>query len=153
MQKSKIQTMSPGTGGTGHQQQPRQSSSNFLHAPTLFQHVQNNLLCAGRHSYFVRVLAVVAFKNVIAVEGQERLKELLADVVNRVNRETAVDKLTGLLLIFGAHSVQIVEGSEDCVGKFMKRMERANDEWFKATRVVMVYNNVNQVRDVGAGRV
>lgn len=143
IQKNKIQTMSASTGPP--KLHPRQSSSNLFNTSTLFQHVQNNLMCAGRHSYFVRVISVISFKSAVAVEGQEKLKELLADIVSRVNRETAVDKLTGLLLIYDVHSVQMVEGSEDCVGKLMKLFDQVSDEFFKATRVIMVYNNINQV--------
>lgn len=129
--------------------QPHNTSTSFLNTPTLFQHVQNNLLCAGRHSYFIRVLSVVSFKNAETDEGQEQLKDSIAAIVNRVNKETTVDKLTGLILIYKTHSIQMVEGSEDCVGKFMKRFAEASVEWFKETRVIMVYNNVNQVCIVG----
>lgn len=117
----------------------------FQNMPTLFQHVQNNLLCAGRHSYFIRIVVVMSYRNSAIVLGQEKMRDLIAEHLSGVNREVAVDKLTGLILIYEAHCVLMVEGSEDCAGKFMQRLNRLAGEYFKVARVVLVYNNANQV--------
>lgn len=77
--------------------------------------------------------------------GREHIKDMLADIASGVNREAVCDKLTGLMLVYETHSVHVVEGSEDCVGTFMKRLRKVDEELFKEARVVLVYNNINQV--------
>lgn len=130
------------SAGTG----PAQAPTNFMNTPTLYQHVQNNLMCAGRQSYFIRVLLVIGFRNGAAALGQEKMRELIANTASRVNRAAAVDKLTGLIVLYDdTHSIQMLEGAEDCVGNYAKRLLRLADEYFKEARIVLVYNSVNQV--------
>lgn len=143
MQKTKI--LSSTALPSSQPQQPNQPTSSFLNIPTLFQHVQNNLMCAGRHSYFIRVLTVVSYRNSAIVLGPEKMREIFAEIVGGVNRETIIDKLTGLFLVYESHAIQLAEGSEDCVGKFTKRFHRLSTEFFKDAKIVFVYNNVNQV--------
>lgn len=151
MQRNKILSSAavlpphPSSSQPQSQHQPSQHTSSFLNSPTLFQHVQNNLMCAGRHSYFIRVLTIVSYRNNAIVLGADKLREIFAEVVGGVNRETIIDKLTGLFLIYESHAIQMAEGSEDCVGKFMKRFHNLSHELFKDAKIVFVYNNVNQV--------
>lgn len=148
MQKTKILSSTallPPLSQQQQPQQPNQPTSSFLNIPTLFQHVQNNLMCAGRHSYFIRVLTVVSYRNSAIVLGPEKMREIFAEIVGGVNRETIIDKLTGLFLVYESHAIQLAEGSEDCVGKFAKRFHRLSTEFFKDAKIVFVYNNVNQV--------
>lgn len=119
--------------------------SGLQSMPSLFQHVQNNLMCAGRHSYFVRIVLAISYRNNATVLGQDKMRDHISEHVTSVNREVAVDKLTGLILIYSTHCVLMVEGSEDCVGKLTKRLNRLAADLFKEARIVLVYNNMNQV--------
>lgn len=141
--------MKNSTAGTGPAQ--AQAQSSFLNIPSLFQHVQNNLMCAGRHSYFIRVILVISFRNSATVPGQEKVRDVIAENIAIINKEVSADKLTGLILVYETHSIQMLEGSEDCVGKFAKRLDQLAEEYFKLARLVLVNNNVNQVNGTLCG--
>ena len=112
---------------------------------TLYQRIQNNLICAGRQSYHQRIIFAARHKNVAVSMSGAGLKECFSNLVHEANRDVDADKLTGLALIGDTHTIQMVEGSEECIGKFMWKLANASEELFRASRMILVYNNANRV--------
>lgn len=128
------------------EQQEPQQTSGFLTIPTLFEHVQNNLLCNGRQTYYQRIIYVASHKNSASLSVcSDRLKLFLLNLINTINKDSTDDKLTGLLLTYDTHSIHMLEGPEDCMAKYFGCFRDEMDKFFKNTKIVLVYNNINQV--------
>lgn len=126
--------------------QQEQQTSGFLTIPTLFDHVRNNLLCNGRQTYYQRIIYVASHKNSASLSvSSDRLKLFLLDLIGAINRDSIDDKLTGLLVTYDMHSVHMLEGPENCMAKYFRGLRDEMDKYFKHTKIVLVYNNINQV--------
>lgn len=52
--------------------------------------------------------------------------------------------LGGLLIGHDMYSLHMLEGSDELIGKYFKHLSKTADELFEKSRVVLVYNNINQ---------
>ncbi|XP_059614869.1 uncharacterized protein LOC132260639 [Phlebotomus argentipes] len=117
------------------------SNPSLQHRKTLLSHIRDNMSCAGRKTYFQRIIFVAKHapgKDIIDV------KDFYVDFSNEVNKNASDDKLTGLVLIYKTFTVQMIEGSEIILGRYMVRLAAKEAEIYETSRVVLIYNNTNQ---------
>lgn len=119
------------------------SNPSLQHRKTLLSHIRDNMSCAGRKTYFQRIIFVAKH-----APGREILdvKDFYVDFSNEVNKNASDDKLTGLVLIYKKFTVQMIEGSEIILGRYMVKLAAKEAELYEKSRVVLIYNNTNQVK-------
>lgn len=118
---------------------------SFRSRLTLADHVKVNMLCAGKASYHQRIIFVAS--HATDVEWTQ-LKTELEDNAQTVNRFAGENEhMSGLILVYRTHSVYMLEGSEKCIGNYMKQLHSIDvtEHWYNECRVALVYNNINQV--------
>lgn len=115
---------------------------SFQNRRTLANHVRDNMMCAGRRSYFQRVIYIARHKTVIE---PHRIKEPFTKIIKEVYKYPTEDRLGGLLIGHDIYSIHMLEGSDELIGNYFKHLSKLADELFESTRVVLVYNNINQV--------
>lgn len=113
----------------------------FLSRRTLANHVRDNMLCAGRRSYFQRVIYVAKHRAVIE---PHKIKEPFTRVIKEVYKYPTDDYLGGLLIGHDMYSIHMLEGSDELIGNYFRHLSKTADELFEKSRVVLVYNNINQ---------
>lgn len=136
---------------TSIQQQQQQQIPAFQQRKTLANHVQNNMNYFKRHSYYQRIIFVA--KHLLIKEHCEQpprrakeIKDIIKELLIRINcNHSDKDKLTGLALFYNTHSVYMLEGGEDYIGKFIKNIVEIINEIFINSKIILVYNNINQV--------
>lgn len=121
-----------------------QPVQTFRNRRTLADHAKDNMLCAGKVSYHQRVIFVASHAADI---DPKQLKHSIEELARSVNRTTTVqsEEMTGLMVVYSTHSMYMVEGSEKCIGQFVKLLSTLQPSHFKQDRVALVYNNANQV--------
>lgn len=102
--------------------------------------VVDNLLCAGRRSYYQRI--VIVSKHKLNVN----MKSTYLNLCTETNKNVVEDKLTGLLFIYRQYGVLLLEGSESILGKFITKLAAKADQCFEISKIVSIYNNANQVK-------
>lgn len=102
-------------------------------------YVEDNMLCAGRQTYFQRIIFAVKHKT------GKPVKNSFVDFSLEVNRNAGDDKMSGLVLIYKLHSVHMIEGSENVLGRYLTKLAMVSIENFECSKIVMIYNNANQV--------
>lgn len=117
------------------------SVPTFQSRRTLANHVRDNMLCSGRRSYFQRVIYVARHKSIIELH---KIKEPFNKIIKELYKYPAADFLGGLLIGHENYSVHMLEGSDELIGKFFQHLSSVADELFETSRVVLVYNNINQ---------
>lgn len=121
-----------------------QPVQTFRNRRTLADHAKDNMLCAGKVSYHQRVIFVASHSADIDPKQLKLSVEQLAKSVNRTTI-TQSEEMTGLMVIYSTHSMYMLEGSEKCIGQFVKLLNTLQHSHFKQNRVALVYNNANQV--------
>lgn len=117
------------------------SVPTFQSRRTLANHVRDNMLCAGRRSYFQRVIYVARHKSIIELH---KIKEPFNKIIKELYKYPTDDHLGGLLIGHEKYSIHMLEGSDELIGKFFQHLSKVADEYFEVSRVVLVYNNINQ---------
>ncbi|XP_053663124.1 uncharacterized protein LOC128712254 [Anopheles marshallii] len=112
---------------------------SFQNRRTLADHVKDNMLCAGRKRYFQRIVYVGRHPKVTGMTLRDRFLKLIKDMQECTTNEI---KLFGLMINFDGYTVHMVESAEETVGEYMDTL--AACDLFEASRVVLVYNNINQ---------
>lgn len=100
---------------------------------------EDNLLCAGRNSYYQRIVIVSKHKST------SNMKNTYLNMCTETNKNVQEDKLTGLILIYRQYGVLLLEGSESILGKFINKMTAKKEQSLEASKIVIIYNNANQV--------
>lgn len=113
----------------------------FQSRRTLANHVRDNMLCAGRRSYFQRVIYLAKHKAVIE---PHKIKEPFNKIMKEVYKYPTDEYLGGLLIGHDMYSLHMLEGSDELIGNYFKHLSKVADEYFEKSRVVLVYNNINQ---------
>lgn len=116
----------------------RSSSEEFK---SLKDFVVDNLLCAGRQSYYQRIVIVVKHKLNI------NMKSIYMSLCTETNKNVLEDKLTGLFIIYRTYGILLLEGSEAVLGKFIGKLEEKQEECLERSKIVSIYNNANQVTE------
>lgn len=117
----------------------------FRSRRTLAEHVKDNMICAGKQSYHQRLIFVASHKTGTP-ENSLELKRTLKQFEKFSNNLVAdTEILTGLIIIYTSYSVYMLEGSEKCIGKFSQKLTNDFEKFFKCARVVLIFNNINQV--------
>nr|XP_029726575.1 uncharacterized protein LOC115265474 [Aedes albopictus] len=112
---------------------------SFQNRRTLADHVKDNMLCAGRKSYFQRIVYVGRHPKVSAMT----IRDQFLKVIKEMQEKTTIDiKLFGLMINFDGYSMHMVESAEETIGEYMRYL--AASDLFESSRVVLVYNNINQ---------
>ncbi|XP_050076271.1 uncharacterized protein LOC126563670 [Anopheles maculipalpis] len=112
---------------------------SFQNRRTLADHVKDNMLCAGRKRYFQRIVYIGRHPKVTGMTLRDRFLKLIKDMQESTTNEI---KLFGLMINFDGYTVHMVESAEETVGEYMHTL--AASDLFEASRVVLVYNNINQ---------
>lgn len=113
----------------------------FQSRRTLANHVRDNMLCAGRRSYFQRVIYLAKHKSVIE---PHKIKEPFNRIIKEVYKYPSDDYLGGLLIGHDMYSLHMLEGSDELIGNYFHHLSKIAGELFESSRVVLVYNNINQ---------
>lgn len=113
----------------------------FQSRRTLANHVRDNMLCSGRRSYFQRVIYLAKHKAVIE---PHKIKEPFNRIIKEIYKYPADDHLGGLLIGHDMYTLHMLEGSDELIGHYFQHLSKVADELFEKSRVVMVYNNINQ---------
>jgi hypothetical protein len=113
----------------------------FQSRRTLANHVRDNMLCSGRRSYFQRVIYVAKHRSVIE---PHKIKEPFTRVIKEVYKYPTDDYLGGLLIGHDMYSLHMLEGSDELIGNYFRHLSKTADELFEKSRVVLLYNNINQ---------
>lgn len=101
--------------------------------------VVDNLLCAGRQSYYQRIVIVSKHKK------NANMKSIYMNLCTETNKNVLEDKLTGLFLIYRHFGVLLLEGPESVLGKFITKLAAKEEECLEESKIVSIYNNANQV--------
>ncbi|GAB0089964.1 uncharacterized protein DMENIID0001_045930 [Sergentomyia squamirostris] len=117
------------------------SNPSLQHRKTLLSHIQDNMSCAGRKTYFQRIIFLA--KHCVGRDIVD-VKDFYVDFSTEVNKNASDDKLTGLVLIYKNYTVQMIEGSEIILGRYMVRLAAKEKDLYDNSRVVLIYNNANQ---------
>lgn len=99
------------------------------------------MLCSGRRSYFQRVIYLAKHKTVIE---PHKIKEPFNRIIKEIYKYPTDDFLGGLLIGHDLYSFHMLEGSDELIGNYFKHLSKTADELFEKSRVVLVYNNINQ---------
>jgi hypothetical protein len=117
------------------------SVPTFQSRRTLANHVRDNMLCAGRRSYFQRVIYIARHKSIIELH---KIKEPFNKIIKEIYKFPTDDFLGGLLIGHEKYSMHMLEGSDELIGRYFQHLSKIADEYFEESRVVLVYNNINQ---------
>ncbi|XP_041771564.1 uncharacterized protein LOC121593359 [Anopheles merus] len=112
---------------------------SFQNRRTLADHVKDNMLCAGRKRYFQRIVYVGRHPKVTGMTLRDRFLKLIKELQECTVCEI---KLFGLMINFDGYTVHMVESAEETVGEYLRTLAAA--DLFEESRVVLVYNNINQ---------
>ncbi|XP_055534691.1 uncharacterized protein LOC129724093 [Wyeomyia smithii] len=112
---------------------------SFQNRRTLADHVKDNMLCAGRKSYFQRIVYVGRHPKVSAMTIRDRFLKVIKEMQEKTFNEV---KLFGLMINFDEYSMHMIESAEETIGEYMRYL--ADSDLFECSRVVLVYNNINQ---------
>lgn len=115
---------------------------SFQNRRTLANHVRDNMMCGGRRSYHQRIIYVAHHKEVIE---PHKNKEIFNKIIKEIYKYPTDDRLGGLLIGHDNYSIHMLEGSDELIGNYFKNLSKVADELFDKSRVVLVYNNINQV--------
>lgn len=119
------------------------SVPSFINRRTLANHVRDNQLVFSRRSYFQRIIYLAKHKTVIE---PHRIKEPFNKIIKEIYKYPMDDgRLGGLLVGHDMYSVHMLEGSDELIGNYFQLLAKISDELFEKSRVVLVYNNINQV--------
>jgi hypothetical protein len=118
------------------------TNPSFQNRRTLANHVRDNMMCGGRRAYFQRIIYVARHKAVIE---PHRIKDPFNKIIKEVYKYPTEDRIGGLLIGYDMYSLHMLEGSDELIGNYFKRLSKVADELFEVSRVVLVYNNINQV--------
>lgn len=117
---------------------------SFQSRRTLQSHVRDNMLCAGRRSYYQRVIYLARHKSIIE---PHKIKEPFNKIIKEIYKYPPADRLGGLLIGHDFYSIHMLEGSDELIGNYFQHLVKVADDIFANSRVVLVYNNINQVCD------
>lgn len=117
---------------------------------TLENHVQDNMQCAGREFYHQRIIFIAKYKisDIQNEKDQTKMKPILCSIIDRLNETLETEKLSGLLLDYSYHSLSMLEGPEEYIAKVMGDLAKETVDIFEKSKVVLVYNNSNQVMTI-----
>lgn len=115
---------------------------SFQNRRTLANHVKDNLLCAGRRSYFQRIIYLARHKSIIE---PHKIKEPFNKIIKEIYKYPTDDRLGGLLIGHGSYAMHMLEGSDELIGNYFQHLNKVADQLYEKCRVVLVYNNINQV--------
>jgi hypothetical protein len=115
---------------------------SFQNRRTLANHVRDNMLCAGRRSYFQRIIYLARHKSIIE---PHKIKEPFSKIIKEIYKYPTDDRLGGLLIGHDMYSIHMLEGSDDLIGNYFQHLNKFVGELFETSRVVLIYNNINQV--------
>lgn len=115
---------------------------SFQNRRTLANHVRDNMMCGGRRSYHQRVIYVAHHRTVIE---PHRIKDPFNKIIKEIYKYPTDDRLGGLLISHDMYSIHMLEGNDELIGNYFKQLSKIADELFDKSRVVLVYNNINQV--------
>lgn len=101
--------------------------------------VVDNLLCAGRQSYYQRIIIVSKHKE------NTNMRSVYSNMFIETNKNVVEDKMTGLFLIYRHFGIVLIEGSEAVLGKFINKLTAVEGKYLEASKIVAIYNNANQV--------
>ena len=113
----------------------------FQSRRTLANIVRDNMMCAGRRSYYQRIIYVAKHKTVIE---PHKIKEPFNRIIKEIYRYPTDDHLGGLFIGHEHYSLHMLEGSDELIGNYFKHLSKIADTIFENSRVVLVYNNINQ---------
>lgn len=99
----------------------------------------DNILCAGRNSYYQRI--VIVSKHKLSCN----MKNTYLSLCSESNRNVQEDKLTGLVLIYRQYGVLLFEGPEVVLGKIIAKIATKKEQCVEASKIIIIYNNANQV--------
>lgn len=119
-----------------------QTVPTFQSRRTLANHVRDNMLCCGRRSYYQRIIYIAKHKKPIEVH---RIKDPFMNIIKEVYKAVPDERFGGLMLGHDKYTLHMLEGSDDLIGKYCTLLTKLGAEIFEKSKVVLVYNNVNQV--------
>lgn len=112
----------------------------FQSRRTLANIVRDNMLCAGRRSYYQRVIYLAKHKAVIE---PHKIKEPFNRIIKEIYRYPT-EHLGGLFIGHEDYSIHMLEGSDELIGNYFRLLTKPANALFEKSRVVLVYNNINQ---------
>ena len=127
----------PSSPSGGAQKTIRRVRSGDL--KSLKDFVVDNLLCAGRQSYYQRIIIVSKHRV------NSNMRNSYISVFTETNKNVVEDKMSGLFLIYRQFGILLLEGSEAVLGKGLGKLAAIKEECFEESKVVSIYNNANQV--------
>lgn len=101
--------------------------------------VVDNLLCAGRQTYYQRIVIVSKHKL------NRNMRTIYSNLFTETNKNVVEDKLTGLFLIYRQFGILLLEGCEAVLGKFTTKLNAVFEQCLDESKIVSIYNNANQV--------
>jgi hypothetical protein len=113
----------------------------FQSRRTLANIVRDNMLCAGRRSYYQRIIYVAKHKVVIE---PHKIKDPFNKIIKEIYKYPTDEHLGGLFIGHEDYTIHMLEGSDELIGNYFRLLSKTADEIFEKSRVVLVYNNINQ---------
>lgn len=114
----------------------------FQNRKTIADYVRENMAQAGRKTFFQRVIVVCA--NLENLEFDD-LKLKVNAIVEVCNQNLNNEVLTGIYIFYKNYSVLMVEGSEECVSRFLKGFSEIEGEFYSEEKLLLVQNNIRKV--------
>lgn len=127
---------------------PAQELPQYQKRRTVADHVEDNMLCAGKHNYHQRIIFVAHHIQSDKKDQIKEIRRILNKLVMTSNQATTSDKLTGLMMFYSGYSVYLLEGGEDNIGNFMRSLNDIASDFFDDSKIVMIYNNSNRVSNL-----
>jgi hypothetical protein len=117
---------------------------SFQNRRTLANYVRDNMMCAGRKaSYYQRVIYLARHNSKIE---PHKIKEPFNKIIKEIYKYPTDDRLGGLLIGHEMYSMHMLEGSDELIGNYFHHLTKIAEINYEKSRVVLVYNNINQVR-------
>lgn len=98
--------------------------------------------CCGRRNFYQRIVLVA--KHKIKAETH-KFKDPFMGIMKELYKYSTEEMLGGLMVGNEWYSFLMIEGSDLLVGNYLKLLAKVADTLYENSRVVLIYNNINQV--------
>ena len=100
------------------------------------------MACCGRRCFYQRI--VLVFKHKKKAE-MHKFKDPFIGIMKELYKYSIEEMLGGLMVGNEWYSFLMIEGSDLLVGNYLKLLAKIADTMYVNSRVVLIYNNINQV--------
>lgn len=140
--KSKDKTLAAPSATAKIKEADSKNTPAFQNRKTIADYVKENMVQAGRKTFFQRVIVVSANREDLDLEDLKLKINMIADSCSKnLNHET----VTGVYIFYKNYSVLMMEGSEQCVCWFMKGLADIEENLYTSAKILLVQNNINRV--------